>query len=114
MFAVKARDVSSDAEVLAVLESLKLLLPSRPSELTDQCRMHATLADLRDALGLDFVRFNEALVRPQPPRAPLRHLDRHEKALARFVEDHEEAILDRLREAFLPRATGRARPHALR
>ncbi|MDA8311626.1 MAG: DUF3883 domain-containing protein [Actinomycetota bacterium] len=103
-FELKARDVTDDSEVVAALEAVEGPLPLPPAELVHRCRAHPTLADLRDALGLDFVAFNEALARLDPPHGPLRHPDRHDQAMARFVEAHDEAILSRLREAYLSRA----------
>jgi hypothetical protein len=106
-FDLTTRDVGTDAEVVALLDAVQELFPLPASELACQCQAHGNLADLRDALGLDFVRFNEALTSLEPPRVPLRHPDRHEQALARFVEIHEHAILSRLREAYRDRAADR-------
>lgn len=104
VFDLNARDVSSEAEVVSILEAMPGLLPLAPSQLAHECRIHGGLADLRDALGLDFVLFNEALARLEPPHDPLHHPERHEQAMTRFIESHEEVILSRLREAYLPGA----------
>jgi hypothetical protein len=42
-----------------------------------------------------------------PPHPVLRHPERHERAMVRFVEAHEHAILNRLREAYAPVALDR-------
>ena len=103
-FDLRAADAADENGVITALESSTDLLPMSPAELVRLCRTHTGLADLRDALGLEFIGFNETLAKLEPPHPPLLHPDRHEQAMARFVEAHEEAILARLREAYPPQA----------
>jgi hypothetical protein len=101
-FDVAVRDASDEAAITDALAAWNDLLALEAAEVVDLCTQHPGLADLRDALDLDFVCFNEALEGVDPPHPPLRHPDRHERAMTRFVEAHEEAILNRLREAYAP------------
>ena len=71
-------------------------------DLARQCR---TPADLRDALDLDFGRFNEALTALGAPYAPTVHLEIHDHVFNEFLTDNAHAIIDRLREHFQPLAT---------
>ena len=98
------RDATGEEAIAAALETWQDILPVRAADLAAFCKEHPGLAELRDALGLDFRRFNEALTRGDPPQAPLRHPERHERAMAQYVEAHRTTILDRLREAYLPAA----------
>jgi hypothetical protein len=98
------RDASDEEAITAALAAWNDVLPAGAAELVSICNQHPGFADLRDALNLDFVRFNDALGGVDPPYPPLRHPERHERAMARFVEAHGQAILDRLREAYLPAA----------
>jgi uncharacterized protein DUF3883 len=98
------RDATRQEAIIAALETWQDILPATPTDLVALCMKHPGLAGLRDALGLDFLRFNDALMHTDPPRPPLRHPERHEQAIARYVEAHRTAIVDRLREAYLPSA----------
>jgi hypothetical protein len=103
-FDAAVRDASDEEAITAALAAWNDVLPAGAAELVSICNQHPGFADLRDALNLDFVRFNDALGGVDPPYPPLRHPERHERAMARFVEAHGQAILDRLREAYLPAA----------
>ena len=98
------RDATREEAITAALETWQDILPVRAVDLVALCKEHPGLADLRDALGLDFRRFNDALTHSDPPQPPLRHPERHERAMARYVEAHRTAIVDRLREAYLSAA----------
>jgi hypothetical protein len=99
-FDVAVRDASDEVAITDALAAWNDVLPLEAADVVDLCNQHPGFADLRDALKLDFVRFNRALEGVDPPHPLLRHSDRHERAMARFVEAHEQAILNRLREAY--------------
>ncbi len=101
-FDAAARDAPDEEAITAALAAWNDVLPVEAAELVDICNQHPGFAVLRDALNLDFVRFNDALEGVDPPYPPLRHPEQHERAMARFVEAHGQAILNRLREAYVP------------
>jgi hypothetical protein len=101
-FDVVVRGASDEGAITEALAAWNDILPVGAAELVTLCTQHPGFADLRDALDLDFGRFNDALAAVDPPHPPLRHPERHERAMARFVEAHEQAILNRLREAYAP------------
>ncbi len=101
-FDVAVREASDEAAITDALAAWKNVLPLEGADVVHLCTQHPGFADLREALNLDFVRFNHALEGVDPPHPPLRHPDRHGRAMTRFVEAHEQAILSRLREAYAP------------
>jgi len=100
-FDALTRDATREEAITAALETREGMLPANAADLVALCKEYPGLADLRDALGLDFRRFNDALTHADPPQPPLRHPERHERAMERYVEVHRAAIIDRLREAYL-------------
>lgn len=105
-FDARTRDATGEEAIVAPLETWQDILPVTAPELIALCKQHPGLADLRDALRLDFRRFNDVLTHADPPQPPLRHPERHERAIARYVEAHRTAIVDRLREAYRAAALG--------
>ncbi len=103
-FDALTRDATREEAITAALETWQDILPVTAADLVALCTEHPGLADVRDALGLDFRRFNDALTHADPPHPPLHHPERHEQAMARYVEAHRIAIIDRLREAYLSAA----------
>jgi hypothetical protein len=103
-FEARVRNVTDAAGLTTALESLSAPLPLPAGELTELCRNSASLADLRDALSLDFRKFNLAIVDADPTRTPLSHSDRHNQALSDYLELNRTAVIDRVREAYAPMA----------
>lgn len=101
-FDTLAQGAMQEEAITAALAVFEHLLPMEPGDLVAACREHPGFAALRDALDLDFARYNDALASVDPPHPPLRHPERHARAMAQFTETHRRAILDRLREAYLP------------
>lgn len=100
-FDSKLPDIPDEATVAAALEAWQAVLPDEPGDLVARCAERPSLADLRDTLELDFRAFNDVLRNLTPPRPALRHPERHSRAMDDFIDGHEIAILNRLREAFL-------------
>ncbi|MET9664987.1 hypothetical protein ABZY19_06400 [Streptomyces sp. NPDC006475] len=97
-------DATSEEELAAILERHPCSLPLPAAALLPLTRTCTTAAELRDALGLDFQAFNQALDALGPPYAPVTHSDLHERAFGDFVRTHADAIVDRLRERYAPQA----------
>jgi Domain of unknown function (DUF3883) len=106
-FDQKVADAPDDSAVTAVLDAWSALFPMTVRDLVEACRRHPGFADLRDTLGLEFLRFNQALTSVDPPHVALEHPDRHVRAMANFVEAHQTSILDRIREAYVSDAQER-------
>jgi Domain of unknown function (DUF3883) len=101
-FDTLAQGATQEEAITAALAAFEDLLPMKPGDLVAACREHPGFAALRDALDLDFARYNHALASVDPPHPQLRHPERHARAMAQFTETHRQAILYRLREAYLP------------
>ena len=95
-------DIPSEEDITTALAPWQDVLPVQPADLVLRCQESPSLADLRDDFALDFVAFNEVLLKATPPRPPLRYPERHELAMEQYIASHRSAITDRLREAFLP------------
>lgn len=97
-------DATSEEELVDIVSHYPcpLLLPA--NELLTLTRTCTTAAELRDVLGLDFQAFNEALNALGPPYAPFVHPDLHERAFSEYIRTHTDAVVDRLRERYLPQA----------
>ncbi|SED84144.1 hypothetical protein SAMN04490357_6025 [Streptomyces misionensis] len=102
------RGARCEEALLDVVDRYRTAVPATAADLLARAREHRSLADLRDALGLDFTAFNAALEAIGPPYRPLAHPELHERALDEFVRAHADAILDRLREHYAPLAAGGA------
>ncbi|MGW7382857.1 sacsin N-terminal ATP-binding-like domain-containing protein [Streptomyces sp. NPDC054794] len=98
------RRCRSEEALLDVIDRYRATSRIPARELLDLIHEHRSLADLRDALGLDFRAFNAALKAIGPPYRPLAHPDLHERAFDDFVRAHAGTILDRLREHYTPLA----------
>lgn len=97
-------EITSEEELVGILGQYSCPLPLPASALLALIRTCTTPAELRDALGLDFQAFNEALDALGPPYAPDLHPDLHERVFGEFVRSHTDAIVDRLRERYAPQA----------
>ncbi|MFE9619618.1 sacsin N-terminal ATP-binding-like domain-containing protein [Streptomyces sp. NPDC006384] len=102
------RGARSEEALLDVIDRYRTTVRTPAPELLARTREHRSLADLRDALGLDFTAFNAALEAIGPPCHPLTHPELHERAFDEFVHTHTDAILDRLREHYAPLAAAGA------
>ena len=93
---------ASEQELEAVLADRHHDLALPAADIVALARRPSPLDEIRDALGLDFAAFNNALSALGPPYAPLTHPDLHDAAFATFAAQNHEAILDRLRERYRP------------
>ncbi|KUI21794.1 hypothetical protein AU195_03075 [Mycobacterium sp. IS-1496] len=103
-FDTRVRHVTDAAELGTALDPIVDVLPISAQELIELCHRNTSLSELRDSLSLDFRRFNAAIVHANPTQLPLTHPDQHSRALSDYVELHRTGIVDRLREAYAPRA----------
>lgn len=101
-FDALVRDASDDEAVTEALAAWSGVLPEAAPDLVAICESHSRFAELRDALKLDFRRFNDALAGTEPSHPPLSHPELHREAVDQFVHAHQAAIADRLRAAYLP------------
>lgn len=101
------RSASDDQQVVMAITPYADNFPLPLGEILTLCRTNIGLVNLRDALHLDFVRFNKALVDEFPSWPPIRHPEIHQEAMQQFITLHRTAILNRLREAYLPTALSR-------
>lgn len=92
---------TAEESLVDALSNWRSALPATPEELVKATRSHPSLAELRNALRLDFRAFNDALVALGPPYSPITHPDLHEATFADYVQRHGTVILDRLRERFV-------------
>jgi len=93
-------DVISDDVLLAAVERWAEHLPKTPSEVLVAVKTLHSLSEVRDELGLDYRRFNRALLALAPDYAPIRHPERHAAVMEEVVSEHASVILDRLRERY--------------
>lgn len=97
-------ECTSEQALESLLAVHQQSLPLPAPDVMALVRHAGPLAEIRDALGLDFATFNAALAALGPPYAPLTHPDLHEAAFADFVASTASAMLDRLREYYRPLA----------
>lgn len=97
-------DITSEEELAGVLGQYACAVSLSAATVLELIRACTTAAEVRDALGLDFQRFNDALDALGPPYAPVLHPDLHERAFGEFVRAHTDAIVERLRERYEPQA----------
>jgi len=90
--------------VESTIEAWEPDLGSPAQVLLEMAKQVSTDDELRVALGLPFATYNEALQLLGPPYRPVTHVREHEMAFRAFVEAHNGAIDDRLREHYAPRA----------
>lgn len=95
---------AGEDELVQIVGRYTVSLPVPAAELVALARSCTTPAELRDELGLDFQRFNEALSTLGPGYAPYSHPDLHEQAFGDFVHAHAGALVDRLRERYVAAA----------
>ncbi|MFI5753449.1 sacsin N-terminal ATP-binding-like domain-containing protein [Streptomyces sp. NPDC051644] len=95
---------AGEDELVQIVGHYTVSLPVSPAELVALARSCTTPAELRDELGLDFQRFNEALTTLGPGYAPYSHPDLHEQAFGDFVRGHAGILVDRLRERYVAAA----------
>ncbi|MGW3011094.1 sacsin N-terminal ATP-binding-like domain-containing protein [Streptomyces sp. NPDC001219] len=95
---------AGEDELVQIVGRYTVSLPLPASEVVALARSCTTPAELRDELGLDFQRFNEALTTLGPAYAPYSHPDLHEQAFGDFVRGHAGTLVDRLRERYVAAA----------
>lgn len=95
---------AGEDELVQIVGRYTVSLPVPAAELVALARSCTTPAELRDELGLDFQRFNEALTTLGPGYAPYSHPDLHEQAFGDFVRGHAGTLVDRLRERYVAAA----------
>jgi len=98
------RACASDAALAAVLAPYETALGMPAADALALMRRAGSMEEVRDGLGIGFAAFNHALVALGPPYAPLTHPDLHEAAAARYVAEHGDRMLERLRERYRPLA----------
>ena len=98
------RACASDAALAAVLAPYETALGMPAADALALMRRPGSMEEVRDGLGIGFAAFNHALVALGPPYAPLTHPDLHEAAVARYVAEHRDRMLERLRERYRPLA----------
>ena len=98
------RACASDAALAAVLAPYETALGMPTADALALMRRAGSMEEVRDGLGIGFAAFNHALVALGPPYAPLTHPDLHEAAVARYVAEHGDRMLERLRERYRPLA----------
>jgi len=98
------RACASDAALAAVLAPYETALGMPAADALALMRRAGSMEEVRDGLGIGFAAFNHALVALGPPYAPLTHPDLHEAAVARYVAEHGDRMLERLRERYQPLA----------
>lgn len=103
-FDARVRNVTDAADLRTTLDLIADVLPIPAEELIELCHKNTSLSELRDNLSLDFRIFNAAVVHADPAQLPLTHPDQHSRALSDYAEQHRTGIVDRLREAYAPRA----------
>jgi len=95
-------DLGTPEAIRVALVELGADLPLPPEELLLICTNAASLARLRDMLGLEYAAFNRTLSELGLPYAPLRNVEGHQQAFNFHVQTRREAILKSLRKLFLP------------
>ena len=98
------RACASDAALAAVLALYETALGMPAADALALMRRAGSMEEVRDGLGIGFAAFNHALVALGPPYAPLTHPNLHEAAVARYVAEHGDRMLERLRERYRPLA----------
>lgn len=98
------RACASDAALAAVLAPYETALGMPAADALALMRRAGSMEEVRDGLGIGFAAFNHALVALGPPYAPLTHPNLHEAAVARYVAEHGDRMLERLRERYRPLA----------
>ncbi|MDG5803671.1 hypothetical protein P9869_13510 [Streptomyces ossamyceticus] len=89
---------AGEDELVRIVDGHAAALPVPAADLVALARSCTTPAELRDELGLDFRRFNEALTTLGPGYAPYSHPDLHEQTFGDFVRAQAGTLVDRLRE----------------
>jgi hypothetical protein len=98
-------EVTGDV-LLAAVERWAEHLPKPPGEVLVAVRSLRSLSVVRAELGLDFRRFNRALLALEPDYAPIRYPERHAAVMEEVVSEHASMIFDRLRERYTATPTG--------
>lgn len=88
----------------SVLEAWAPDLGRPPQAILDMATKASNDTELRSALGLSFMAYNDVLQLLGPPYRPVTYPREHETAFRAFIADHEAAISDRLRERYAPAA----------
>jgi hypothetical protein len=99
-------DMTSEDVLLTATAQWAEQLPKPPDEVVAAVRSQRSLSEVRDALGLDYRRFNRALLALAPDYTPIRHPERHAAVMERAVSEHASTILDRLRERYAATPAG--------
>jgi hypothetical protein len=98
-FDQRAEKIETTEHLTPILESL-LVTPNMPLEaLIERCEKADTLTDMRDALSLDFAKFNRALIAvgEEPEMDPTAH----KNALLSYIELHRSEVMDCIRYPFI-------------
>jgi hypothetical protein len=99
-------DVTSEDMLLTATAQWAEQLPKPPAEVVAAVRSLRSLSEVRDALGLDYRRFNRALLALAPDYTPIRYPERHGAVMEEVVSEHASMILDRLRERYAATPAG--------
>jgi hypothetical protein len=104
LFAEHGRDATSEQTLESFLHAYEAEFPSGITvrRLLDLCRSAKDLAAMRDALDIDYGDFNRCLRELGPPYRPLHNREGHATAFAAFLVARRDAVLNSLRNGFLP------------
>lgn len=94
-------DLTDERAIIAALEGMETSLPVQSKTLIDHCTNAASLADLREVLGIDYAGFNQTLAELGPPYTPIHNEEGHRQALAHFITRQRINILNSLRQGFI-------------